>query len=297
MRRRDLWPLGAVGFILAVTASWWALALWSVPGAPEWLERTRSVCFNITESGLPDAKGWLLLVGQPLGMLGVLVAGWGREVRAGLAHLTVSQRGRLLLGTTSLLMICGFIGAGLRVADARLPDVVLAGTADPTEPPRLDRPWPGAEGLMDQRGARFTLETLSHRPALVTFAFGHCETVCPVVVQEARAARLELGERIPIVVLTLDPWRDTPGRLESILHQFQLDPTLDYVVGGSVDSVQAALDGWGIQRQRNTRTGDIVHPTLTYLVEEDGTVAFASSGARAEVAGLGERLGWGNHRP
>ena len=49
LTRRDIWPLGAVGFVLAVSAAWWTLALWSVPGAPEWLERTRAVCFNLTE--------------------------------------------------------------------------------------------------------------------------------------------------------------------------------------------------------------------------------------------------------
>ena len=36
-------------------------------------------------TGLPDAGGWLLLIGQPIGMIGVLVAVWGAELRRGFA--------------------------------------------------------------------------------------------------------------------------------------------------------------------------------------------------------------------
>jgi hypothetical protein len=31
---------------------------------------------------------------------------------------------------------------------------------------------------------------------------------------------------------------------------------------------------------------------LVYLVEADGSLAFASTGARAQLVGLAERLGW-----
>lgn len=293
IRRRDAWPLGAIGFILAVTVSWWALALWSVPGAPEWLERTRSVCFNITESGLPDAKGWLLLLGQPPTMLAMLLVGWGREVRGTLAHLASSMGGRALIGGVLLLAIGGLGLAGARVADARLPEVALAGGGlEAANQPRLDRAWPTLADLVDQAGGPFMLSDLEGRPALVTFAFGHCVTVCPAVVHEARAARLALGKDIAIVVFTVDPWRDTPGRLASLLIQFELDPSRDHVVGGAVESVRAALDSWDIQTTRDTRTGDIVHPVVVYLVEADGTIAYASGGGADQVAALGDLLGW-----
>jgi cytochrome oxidase Cu insertion factor (SCO1/SenC/PrrC family) len=297
IRRQDLWPLGATGFILAVTASWWALALWSAPGAPEWLERTRSVCFNITESGLPDAKGWLLLLGQPPSMFALLWVGWGQELRASATHLAGSPRGRLLVGTILLLTLGGVSLAGVRVADARVPAVVLPDRVASIERARLDRPWPVADGLVDQRGRPFTRYSDGTGVVLVTFAFGHCETVCPAVVHEARAAREELRPDVAIVVLTLDPWRDTPSRLDGMLTQFRLDPARDLVVGGSVAAVEGALDAWGIARQRDERSGDIVHPTVVYLVETDGTVAFASTGARADIVELAERLGWRMESP
>ena len=73
--------LGALGTVLAITIGWWALALWPVDAeTPAWFVRTREVCFGAMASGLPNAGGWLLLVGQPLGMLLILVIGWPDSV-------------------------------------------------------------------------------------------------------------------------------------------------------------------------------------------------------------------------
>src|SRR3990172_6306176 len=58
MTRREQTALGALGFILAVTAAWWALALWPLPdAAPAWLVRTRAVCFGALRDTLPSAAG------------------------------------------------------------------------------------------------------------------------------------------------------------------------------------------------------------------------------------------------
>ena len=295
IRREDAWPLGAIAFVLAVSAAWWGFALWSVPGAPDWVERARSVCFNLTETGLPDAKGWLLLIGEPPTMLLALFVGWGREVRASVAHLWSSRMGRALELAVAALVLGGLGLAGARVASARLPEVAWGepGSA-PADQPRLERAWPEAAGLVDQMGAPFTLASLAGRPAMVTFAFGHCETLCPVVVHQALGARAELegggADAMSLVVLTLDPWRDTPSRLASLHTQFGLDPERDFVVGGSIEQVESALDGWGVARTRDARTGDIVHAGIVYLVEADGTLAYGVTGGVEQLVRLAERL-------
>ena len=62
----------SLGAILVVTVAWWALALWPSEGVPPaWLLRARQVCFNADGSGLPQASGWMLLIGQPIGMVAV----------------------------------------------------------------------------------------------------------------------------------------------------------------------------------------------------------------------------------
>ena len=290
---RDAWPLGAIGFILAVTVAWWTLALWSVPGAPEWLERTRSVCFNLTETGLPDAKGWLLLFGQPPAMLAMLFVGWGDEVSRSLGRLLAGRSGRVVFVTTVIFLMTGATAAVAKVRDAQLPVLALGVGVDEPAPetyPRLDRPWPSMEGLVDPSGRPFTLASLAGRPALVTFAFGHCATICPLVVHQSRAVRLEAGRDVAIVVITLDPWRDTPSRLEHLVAQFDLDPEQDFVLSGSVDDVNAALDGWKIPRERDQVTGDITHPAIVYMVEPDGTIAYGSTGGIEQMVSLARRL-------
>lgn len=291
LSRRDIWPLGAVGFVLAVSAAWWTLALWSVPGAPEWLERTRAVCFNLTETGLPDAKGWLLLLGQPPTMLAMLMVGWGAEVRASLGRLVSFSGGRLVALAVVTMVFTGGALAVRTVLNAQLPDVAWGSDEPAPETyPRLDRPWPAGEDLVDQTGTHFGSDRLDGRPALVTFAFGHCATLCPAVVHQARATRLELGPEWRIVVFSLDPWRDTPSRLSALVDQFELDGTADFVVSGDVEAVNDHLDAWGIPRVRDESTGDITHPGIVYLVDRSGAIAFQSTGGVAQMVSLGMRV-------
>ena len=149
---------------------------------------------------------------------------------------------------------------------------------------------------MDQRGNAFTLEGFGGRRAFVTFAFGHCATICPMVVRNAlearrleRASQPAAGSRA-IVVFTLDPWRDTPSRLAALAERYGLDPVRDFMVGGTPQAVTAALDAFGMAHERDRRTGDVVHPPLVYLAEGDGTLAYASGGATAHLVQLAGRL-------
>src|SRR5690606_21567208 len=120
--RRHAWAaVGTLGVILGITAAWWALALWPVDDAPAWLVLTGEVCFGTAETGLPSAGGWLVLTGQPLGMLLVLFAVWGRDVREGLARLSQRVSGQLVLGACAAALVAAVAGVTIRVrvADAR----------------------------------------------------------------------------------------------------------------------------------------------------------------------------------
>ena len=197
------------------------------------------------------------------------------------------------MASVVFLVLAGATGATMRVVSARLPDPILAGSADvPDSYPRLDRTMPDMAALVDQHGETFSLDRLGGRPAFVAFAYGHCVTICPLVVHASRAVRSALaGERdFAIIVVTLDPWRDTPSRLAHLVGQYELDPELDFVLTGSVEDVEAALDGWQVARVRDEQTGDVTHPALVYLVEPDGTVAYASTGAMGQLRELALRL-------
>lgn len=285
----------ALGAILVVTVAWWALALWPVPGeTPAWLSRAREVCFNADADGLPDVSGWMLLIGQPLGMFGFLVVVWPRPVAWGLAGLaTAGAGGRAVLALAVVVVLGGVTATGVRVsrvATAQAASVRLPPGMPAADHPRLDRAAPSL-GLVDQRGETVSLESLAGRPALVTFAFGHCADICPLVVDNARRARDEAWgpDGAALVVVTLDPWRDTPARLPDLAERWRLGPA-DHLLGGPIDEVEAVLDAWNMARERNPTTGDVAHPPLLYLVDAGGTIVFATLSGRETIVELARRL-------
>jgi protein SCO1/2 len=164
--------------------------------------------------------------------------------------------------------------------------------------PRLDREAPPLS-LVDHRGERLALDALTGRPALVTFAFGNCETICPVIVHDTLAAQ-EIVRRqsaaddepdaVPrVVIVSLDPWRDTPARLAHLADHWKLGDDA-HVLSGSVAEVEAVLDAWNVARRRDPKTGDVTHPSLVYILDEQGAIAFATRGNTAAMVELLGRI-------
>lgn len=277
--RLALAALVALGLI---TASWWALALWPLPSdAPAWLARTRAVCFGALPDTLPDAGGWILLIGQPIGMLMILWTVWGEEVRQGIRALASRVVGRVALAGGVASVVLGLVGVAVRVDQARGESFPLnAGSpAQLAAMGKIDAPA-AAIGLVDQHGNTIEIEQYADRPVIVTFAFAHCTAVCPTIVHDQLQVLAESpsGLRPALLVVTLDPWRDTPERLPSMARAWGVDADDVHVLSGAVEEVEAVLSRWRIPRTRNTATGDIAHPTIVYLVRPGGRLAFALDG-------------------
>ncbi len=281
MRVREGTAVAGLGFVLAVTAVWWALALWPLPAeAPAWLARTRLVCFGAAPHTLPTGAGWAVLIGEPVAMLGALLVVWGRDVTAGLVSLRRSAAGLVVLRAAALLVLVGLSAAGLRVARASAGMTPL----DAANATRVDRPAPPLR-LVDQHGDTVALADMRGRPTLVAFAFGHCETVCPLLVRDALAAAGAVTERPAVLIVTLDPWRDTPARLATIAAQWHLTGDAR-VLGGSVAEVEAVLDAWSVSRVRDPGTGDVPHAGLVYVVDRSGRIAWSLPGGADAIASL-----------
>lgn len=284
--------LGALAVILVITAGWWALALWPTGDTtPAWLATTRSACFGSTASGLPNAGGWLVLVGQPLSMLLVLLAVWGGDVRAGLGWAAERVAGQLALGAVAAALVAGVLGVTLRVRVADAQPFATSGTeAIAIQLNRLnDKPKPLA--LVDQHGDTVTLARFIGRPVVITFAYANCHTVCPLVVHDVLTASAKLAAHRPVVlIVTLDPWRDTPSRLPSIVAQWGASGDDVHVLSGDPTTVERVLTDWRIPRVRNERTGDVSHPSLVYVVGADGHIVYVVQGAEPLIRAALEAL-------
>lgn len=286
-RGRGGLALGALAAILAVTAAWWALALWpAAAAAPGWLARTREVCFGALPGGLPDAGGWILLIGEPIGLVGILVAVWGDALGQGLRRLAAGWPGRIGLAAVAGALLFGVRAAAQVVADARgVPFEIrsVPTTAEVLAAARVNDSAP-ALALIDQHGTPIDLAAYRGRPVIVTFGYGHCTTVCPLTVQAARLAVLRSAAQQPVLlVVTLDPWRDTPARLSSVADAWKLGDEM-HLLGGEVARVEAAISAWRIPRVRNEATGEVSHPAVVYVIGPAGRLNYALGPDAAAIA-------------
>lgn len=275
--------LGAFIAWLAITVMWWALAFAPLPVPPEWLASARSVCFGTQPNGLPEPWGWATLIASPLAMLGFILGVWGRDLGRALGQLAMGHVGRIALVALAVVPVLGVAFVGGRVAQARRLDAVTQLSTIPGELPesypRQARPAPILD-LLDQSGEVLSVEDLDGRPVLLTFAFAHCKTICPVVVETVKRAAIELAEVEPaVVVVTLDPWRDTPTSLPSLVESWRLgDLPAAHVLSGEVPDVLGVLDAWNMAYSRDPQTGDVSHPALVYVLAPDGTIGYTFNG-------------------
>lgn len=259
--------LAALGVVGLVTAAWWALALYPATSAPEWVSRTRFACFGAAPGGLPNAGGWVLLVGQPVGMLAVLFAVWGDVLRADLRWLSSRPAGRFMLGATLGVVAWSAVAAATVIRRFSIGAEPIAFRT--TQPATVKVP---GLVLTDQHGRLFDLRQAAG-PILVTFAFAHCETMCPTQIRDILRIRSDAGRSdVPLVVVTVDPWRDVPMRLAAAAAAWNLAPG-DRFLSGSIAEVNAVLDDWGVARRRDEMTGDVLHPLVAMLVHPGGKTA------------------------
>lgn len=267
-----------IGWIMTFL-SWWYFALAPLPSADsEWIAVARRICFGAMPTGLPEGYGWVTLVLTPLAMLAGIIVIWPKALWEDLLQAFRGPVSRVL---TSGLFIALFVSVawGLnRVHD--LESAYQQVTAPNFDPEGLPAEYPRYAGetpsfnLVDQNGETVTLDSLRGEPFILTFAFAHCTTVCPgLVTTLATAADTYKGERPAVVIISLDPWRDTPSALPG-LHKLWTLSSKDRVLSGDVDDVLATIDAYGIDAIRDMKTGDITHPNTAFIFSSQGELMY-----------------------
>jgi len=127
--------------------------------------------------------------------------------------------------------------------------------------------------LIDQHGRVISLGSLGGKPVVVAFVFAHCQTMCPLIVSTLkRAAPSDVP--VEVLMVTLDPWRDTPGALPGIARQWELPAHFHVLSSRDVSEVLGVATAYRVTSERNEKTGDIVHPGLVFLVDPRGQLVY-----------------------
>lgn len=160
------------------------------------------------------------------------------------------------------------------VAGSWLGDKMLSRNGNPlTQYRQVNQPLPQFS-LINQWGQRVSNKQLIGGVRFLTFAFAHCPSICPLIVQNVQQATQQLPEITPqIVIITLDPWRDTPDQLDQQAEKWQLT-NKDYFLSGSVEEVQQTLAAFNMPTEKDERTGEISHPGLVHVINPEGLIVF-----------------------
>jgi cytochrome oxidase Cu insertion factor (SCO1/SenC/PrrC family) len=212
-------------------------------------------------------------------MLGVLAALWGTSLRRNLEWLRSRRVWRVSGIGAAIVTVAFFAMLAMRVVRAQ-PASPVAFLRNSGIRTNVDIAAPSTS-LVDQRGRKVDLSNPGERNVLLTFAYGHCATVCPSIVNDLRVARRESRRPdVRIAILTLDPWRDVPERLPTLAAHWKLEDR-DLVLSGDARDVESALDALGIGRRRNEVTGDIDHSTTVMLLDRTGRIRTRIDGGGA----------------
>jgi protein SCO1/2 len=270
-------PAAVVVLWLTSTLLWWAFAFAPLPSEPPpWLEAARSACFGSMASGLPEAAGWMLLVLAPATFLLAIIVLWGSELGPSVRAAARTPLGRCVFAVLALAVVTEGSWVVRKVHAARSVTAWAQGIEDagdlPADYPRQTRVAPEF-ALVDQHGAQVTLQRFRGRPVALTFVFAHCQTMCPLIVSTLKHA--SPGE-VPteVLLVTLDPWRDTPSSLPGIAAQWGIPRNFHVLSSRGVTDVLRVAEAYGVSFERDEKTGDITHPGLVFLIDAQGRLAY-----------------------
>lgn len=171
---------------------------------------------------------------------------------------------------------------------------VACSQAEPLKGTALNPPRPASPfQLSDQDSALISLSEQRGRVVLLTFLYTSCTDICPVVagqVKKAYELLEEHAERVSVLIVSVDPARDTREAVSAYLDELGMRGHWRYLVGTEAELapvwrdyyVAQALDG--PKGKRVEATGDgavdslaqeiaaytVTHSAPVYVIDEEG---------------------------
>lgn len=151
--------------------------------------------------------------------------------------------------------------------------------------------------LVDQDGRPADEQLLRGKWSAVFFGYTACPDFCPATLQTLQAATEKLGAEgrdLQVVLITVDPERDTPEALKSYLEGYAFPGGVRGLTG-SPEQIDAATKAWRVYRRKQPASGPhaahggylMDHTTAVYLMNPKGEFVsvFAPGLSPDEAAG------------
>jgi protein SCO1/2 len=148
----------------------------------------------------------------------------------------------------------------------------------------------------DQHGDTLHLAALAGRVRIAAMVYTSCHASCPIVVAELKRIEASLpADRLDdagFVLVSIDPERDTPGRLAEWAEHVGLDAKRWTLLAGDDDAVRELAATLDVRYQAQP-DGELAHTNAITVLDREGHVAWRQSGlgdARATIAAVSDLL-------
>lgn len=143
----------------------------------------------------------------------------------------------------------------------------------------MESPDPVADfTLTSHTGQPMSLSDFRGKPVLLYFGYTFCPDVCPATMFELKKMMAELGaqaEDVQVIMISVDPERDTPAQLGEYVTQFH--PSF-LGMTGTEEELLAATTQLGIYYQKHEGTA-----ATGYLIDHTATVSMLDENGRLRL--------------
>ena len=129
--------------------------------------------------------------------------------------------------------------------------------------------------LMDQQGRKLRLADKRGKVQLVSMFYTSCKFICPLIIDSGKAIERSLTpaeqKKLGILLVSMDPQRDSPDKLAIVFNKRKLDPSRWTLASPRSDDVRAIAGVLGI-RYRQLEDGEFNHTSALVLLDANGRI-------------------------
>ena len=143
--------------------------------------------------------------------------------------------------------------------------------------------------LTDQDGRPASLVQFHGHPVLITMFYGSCPQACPLLISKMKLLEKELKpaqrEDLRVVLVSLDPQRDTPEALRLLARSHGVDQARWRFLRTDEDSVRLLAAVLGV-KYHPLSTGAIWHGSVITVLDREGRVVGRTEGPDLDLQPL-----------